>query len=113
MKKTHMAYAAVVAAAAWGCTGQTSKNEQEEQDSTAMESAATGGPNQLTEQETAEGWVLLFDGQTTDGWKGYNRDDVPAAWVVEDGTLTLDTAKLASGGGDIMTAGIYEDYELR
>lgn len=113
MRKIHVVYAAAVAVTAWGCTGQSTKNEHEGQDSTAMESAATSGENQLTEQEKAEGWVLLFDGKTTQGWKGYNRDDVPAAWVVEDGALTLDTAKLGSGGGDIMTAGIYEDYELR
>src|SRR3546814_7945691 len=78
-----------------------------------MGTEATGGINQLTEQEKAEGWALLFDGQTTHGWKGYKKDNVPAAWVVEDGTLTLDTSKLASGGGDIMTAESYEDFELR
>ena len=25
--------------------------------------------NQLTEKEIAEGWVLLFDGETFDGWE--------------------------------------------
>ncbi|QEC53486.1 uncharacterized protein DUF1080 [Anseongella ginsenosidimutans] len=113
MKKTYITYATAFAALAWGCTGQSTKNEEEQKDSTAVETGANNGQNQLSEQEKAEGWVLLFNGQTTEGWKGYNRDDVPVAWVVEEGTLTLDTAKLGSGGGDIMTAAAYEDYELR
>lgn len=115
MKKTYAACAAAIALTAWGCTGQSGKSGQQGTDTTVTETA-TGmetGQNQLTEEEKAEGWVLLFDGQSTEGWKGYNRDDVPAAWVVEDGALSLDTALLGSNGGDIMTAGIYEDYELR
>ncbi|MFS8615712.1 MAG: DUF1080 domain-containing protein [Solitalea sp.] len=111
-RKTPIAYVAAMAMLAWGCTGQSSK-ESTESDTTMEESTANDGQNQLTDQEKAEGWVLLFDGKTTQGWKGYNRDDVPVAWVVEDGALTLDTAKLGSGGGDILTAGIYENFELR
>ena len=76
----------------------------------------------LTDQERADGWVLLFDGQSFAGWRGLGRDDVPGAhWVVEDGTIR----KMASGnvetapdgppleGGDIMTVEAYENFELR
>src|SRR3546814_14141495 len=101
MKRIYMVYAAAVAVTAWGCTGQTSKSESEQQDSTVMGTEATGGINQLPEQEKAEGWALLFDGQTTHSWTGYKKDNVHAAWGVEDGTRTLDTSKLASGGGGI------------
>ena len=83
----------------------------------------TNGPdNVLTDQERADGWVLLFDGQSFAGWRGLGRDDVPSAhWVVEDGAIR----KMASGdvetapdgqpleGGDIMTVEAYENFELR
>lgn len=114
MKKTPIACAAAAALLVWGCSGQQSNNETEESDTTMVEETSDqSGENQLSESEQAEGWVLLFDGTSTQGWKGYNQDAVPAAWVVEDGTLSLDTAQLETGGGDIMTAGTYENYELR
>ena len=87
------------------------------------QATVTSAPdNVLTDQERADGWVLLFDGQSFAGWRGLGRDDVPGAhWVVEDGTIR----KMASGnvetapdgppleGGDIMTVEAYENFELR
>jgi hypothetical protein len=32
-------------------------------------SRVCGGDNQLTDQEKAEGWLVLFDGQTLNGWQ--------------------------------------------
>lgn len=45
------------------------------------------------------GWVTIFDGKTLDGWRGYNRTDVPAKWVVEDGAIKFN----GSGGGEAQT----------
>jgi hypothetical protein len=28
-------------------------------------------PNQLTQAEIDDGWILLFDGETSNGWTGY------------------------------------------
>ena len=50
--------------------------------------------NTLTKQEKAEGWVLLFDGETTNGWRNFNSDDTNLAWHVVDGCLQ------ANGVGD-------------
>jgi hypothetical protein len=44
-------------------------------------------PNTLTPQEVADGWILLFDGETTFGW------DVKGLAKVKDGTLVLDRTK--------------------
>src|SRR2546426_2248273 len=36
-------------------------------------------PNQLTAEERAAGWRLLFDGRTPPGWRGPGYDSVPSA----------------------------------
>jgi hypothetical protein len=48
---------------------------------------AEQAPNSLTEQELAEGWILLFDGETTFGWKA-NSD---ANWKVAEGVISVDS----------------------
>ena len=80
----------------------------------ASPSASTS--NTLSEQEKSEGWKLLFDGQSTAGWRGAHRDSFPAeGWIVENGALIV----LASGGGesqhggDIVTIDEYSNFDLK
>ena len=47
--------------------------------------------NQLTNQEKKDGWVLLFDGKSMDGWRACNETAMPNNWVVEDGVLRVIT----------------------
>jgi cytochrome c len=72
--------------------------------------------NTLSEKEKSEGWKLLFDGKTTAGWRTFKKDKIGAAWKVKDGALTLDNSNKkdwqTNGGGDIITADEYENYEL-
>ncbi len=77
--------------------------------------------NTLSEQEVADGWVLLFDGKTLDGWRGVVRAEVaPHHWVIEDGVLRKvardDVPKDAEGkplpGGDLMTVEQFDDFEF-
>lgn len=68
--------------------------------------------NKLTKKEKKEGWTLLFNGQNTDGWHTYLKDTVGSKWQVKDGNLVFDPTQPASGGGDIVTDGIYENFEL-
>jgi hypothetical protein len=66
--------------------------------------------NQLTEQETAEGWKLLFDGTTTQGWRTFKKHSFPdKGWVAEDGWLHC----LGKGGGDIITDAEFNDFDLQ
>jgi len=72
--------------------------------------ALAAGPNTLTDEEKSAGWKLLFDGKTTNGWVAIGTTAFPEqGWSVVDGTLFH--AK-AGGGGDIVTADKYENFEL-
>lgn len=55
-----------------------------------------------------EGFVSLFDGKTTSGWRNFKADTISDKWQVEDGTLTLTGKK----GGDIVTEKMYKDFEF-
>jgi hypothetical protein len=67
-------------------------------------------PNTLTDAEKAEGWKLLFDGKTTQGWVGIGKTEFPAkGWVIADGALHLEKG---GGGGDIVTREHFENFEL-
>jgi cytochrome c len=72
--------------------------------------------NTLTADERKQGWTLLFDGKTTQGWRGYQAQAIGSAWQVVDGSLHLNPVEKADwqtvGGGDIVTDKIYENYEL-
>ncbi len=70
--------------------------------------------NQLTEKQKADGWKLLFDGQTTQGWRTFKKQTFPAkGWVVEDGWLhCLGKGGGNRGGGDIISDAEFNDFEL-
>ena len=92
---------------------------------------APEGANTLTDAEKAEGWSLLWDGRTLDGWlavKGGCKAPPEKGWVIKDGTLTMrpvngiangkwfplppEDQKLG-GGGDIVTARKFRDFALK
>ena len=72
--------------------------------------------NQLTEQEKAEGWKLLWDGKTTSGWRGAKLDHFPDhGWVINKGILTVlpSNGGEEGGGGDIITDKTYRNFVLQ
>jgi hypothetical protein len=66
--------------------------------------------NALTAEEKAAGWKLLFDGQSLQGWRLYNKKAPPGSgWRVEQGILK----KLANQkGGDLITDDEFDDFDL-
>jgi hypothetical protein len=48
--------------------------------------------NTLSAREKNDGWQLLFDGSTTNGWHTYGYKSVNKAWVVNDGAIHADTS---------------------
>ncbi|WP_263410909.1 3-keto-disaccharide hydrolase [Terriglobus tenax] len=77
--------------------------------------ASAQKPNTLTAKEKAEGWHLLFDGKTTNGWRSARGGGFPTTgWAVKDGTLTVTETggEEAGNGGDIVTTRTYSNFEL-
>jgi hypothetical protein len=66
--------------------------------------------NTLSKKEKKQGWILLFDGTTSNGWTKANGQPFPEkGWEISNGNLTvLENQK----GGDIVTVDEYADFEL-
>jgi hypothetical protein len=78
-------------------------------------------PNTLSAAEQANGWKLLFDGKTLNGWHGLGfKQTPPGLWSVVDGAIQhaakdkgpvqADGQPLA--GFDLISDSIYQDFEL-
>ncbi|MCF6222459.1 MAG: DUF1080 domain-containing protein [Flavobacteriaceae bacterium] len=83
---------------------------------TSIDLAAKSTKNTLTFNELKGEWKLLWDGKTTNGWRGAKLDAFPkSGWEIDNGVLTV----LASGGeesaagGDIVTTDLYGNFELK
>jgi hypothetical protein len=72
-------------------------------------------PNMLGEQERQDGWKLLWDGKTTQGWRSTHGDHFPEiGWTIEDGELVVLPAEgdANHSGGDIITVDKFRNFEL-
>ncbi len=89
----------------------------------SAESMADGGDhatmgstaNMLSAAETADGWKLLFDGESTAGWKGYGHETFPTkGWRVSDGVLIVEASNTGEEGfgGDIVTTESFDNFEF-
>jgi len=70
----------------------------------------THAQNTLTKKEKKDGWKLLFDGKTTNGWRNYGKESI-SGWIVIDGILQ-NSGVGSDHGGDIISNEIYEDFEF-
>ena len=73
-------------------------------------------PNTLSVQEKHNGVKLLWDGKTTQGWRGAYRSEFPSrGWEIKDGTLSVLPADGAESenGGDIVTEETYGAFDLQ
>ncbi|HNP95467.1 MAG TPA: DUF1080 domain-containing protein [Cyclobacteriaceae bacterium] len=86
----------------WSCQTKP-KNDAIQESSTA----AT-----LTPDQVAEGWRLLFDGQSLVGWRTY-QNQPSNSWRVEDGTLHCMPFDSAEQRADLVTIDQYENFELQ
>jgi hypothetical protein len=72
--------------------------------------------NNLFGKEAEEGWKMLWDGKTTQGWRGAKLDGFPeSGWEINDGVLSVlaSDGGESAAGGDIVTTDLYSDFELK
>lgn len=71
--------------------------------------------NQLTEQEKENGYQLLFNGRSGEGWKSAKADSFPSGgWKIANGALTVlpSEGKESANGGDIVTEKLFSAFDL-
>ena len=63
-----------------------------------------------------DGWITMFDGKTFNGWRGYNKTDVPGAWEIDDGAIHIKGSGAgeagAANGGDLIFAHKFSNFEF-
>jgi hypothetical protein len=68
--------------------------------------------NKLTENEKSNGWKLLWDGNTSNGWRSVKEEKFPEkGWTLENGELIVNKEGNTSGG-DIATVGPFKNFIL-
>ena len=74
------------------------------------------GVNRLSEEEQLAGWELLFNGHSSDGWRGITREAFPTkGWEILSGEIRVNATDGAESGngGDIITLKEFgPDFEL-
>lgn len=66
--------------------------------------------------QDADGYYVIFDGTSTNGWRGYGKDALPSRWSIEDGCLKFSGTGTGEGqtgeGGDVIFAHKFRNFEL-
>jgi len=71
--------------------------------------------NSLSEFEIKAGWKLLFDGKSSNGWKGAYKQSFPEkGWEIRDGILKVlqSSGGESTNGGDIVTIEKFSAFDL-
>jgi len=96
------------------CGGSQKKSDDKSETKSEVKEEAP--LNALTEEEKAEGWKLLFNGEDFEGWRGYGREDIPGAWTIEDNAIKIEGSGEgeagADDGGDIIYDQQFKNFEL-
>ncbi len=107
MKKIKLFATLILALAVISCNqpgqNQSGKTEKALSDEVAI--------NSLSDVDKEDGWTLLFDGRTTEGWQNFNQDTL-TGWLVEDGSL-MGQGLGGDIGGDIVSVKEYDNFILK
>ncbi len=79
--------------------------------------STTESTDDQEETEKADDWLVMFDGESTDGWRGYGKETFPTqGWVIEEGVLKCQGSgegEAGGGGGDIIFDQKFKDFHLK
>jgi hypothetical protein len=116
MRREFLLLLTAIFAIATACNSGTKKKDEANEEKSAQVEE-TVPDNTLTDAEKQAGWVLLFDGKTSQGWRGYNKDHFPSGWQIVDGTLMCkgsgEGEAGAEDGGDILYDEKFKDFQLK
>jgi hypothetical protein len=76
---------------------------------------ANFAPNTLTSYEKKDGWQLLFDGKTSNGWISVKSNQFPAkGWSISNGAISVlpSQGKESANGSDIITKDEFSAFDL-
>ena len=145
MKKSILFLSAICLVAFTSCGGGKKAEKPEEDKTVKVETKAEVDPNLVAEnqyetlipatdqspayvlvnkpqvnlddiQKDKDGYYIIFDGKTFNGWRGYNKDAIPGRWTVEDGALRFKGSGIGEAqeadGGDIIFTRKFKNFEL-
>ena len=99
--------------------GSSTKQATEETEENAAPAYSTMDKEQVDLSKFKvddEGYRVLFDGSSLEGWRGYGKDEVPTRWSIDDGCLKFSGTGTGEGqqgdGGDIIFAHKFKNFEL-
>ncbi len=99
-----------------GCSGSAGKKTEEKQ--TSPQYIVLENPQVDLSEFTVdkEGYIVLFDGNTLKGWRGYGKNHVPSRWIVEDGLMKFNGSGGGEAqnqeGGDLIFSHTFKNFEL-
>jgi hypothetical protein len=68
--------------------------------------------NQLSKKEKKQGWMLFSDGKSFDNWHGFNMNEVPDCWIIEDGAFKVLTEGGEESNKGLVTDKVYKDFAI-
>jgi len=99
------------------CTGGQKKAEKAKEVVKAEKIVETSVMNGLTAKEKEAGWIMLFDGKTSEGWRSVNKTTFPGGWGIVDGTIQCKGSGQgeagAHDGGDILYDKKFSNFHLK
>ena len=125
MKKTILFSAcAALSLSMVACGGNPNKAKNAEAAETKAEAKAAPVYNVIDKPQVdlatlpvdKEGYYVIFDGKTFNGWRGYGKDNVPAKWTIDDGAIKFNGTgggeAQKADGGDLIFTHKFKNFEL-